>query len=52
MRHKALLMGFSMRQELTLISSKNDLWLVSLVYIGVVVPLSRSVFTLIYFTRL
>ena len=28
MWHKALLMGFSMRFELTLVSSWNDLWLV------------------------
>ena len=49
MWHKAFLMGYSMRLELTLVSSINDLWLVKLVYIGVVVPLSWSVFTLVCF---
>ena len=34
MWHKALLMGYSMRLELTLVSSLNDLWLVRWVYIG------------------
>ena len=48
MWHKAL----SMRFELTLVSSINDLWLVRLVYIGVVVPISWSVFTLACFIRL
>ena len=43
---------YSMRLELTLVSSINDLWLVRLVYVGVVVPLSWSVFTLVCFTRL
>ena len=47
MWHKALLMGYSMRLELILVSSISDLWLVRLVYIGVVVPLSWSVFTLV-----
>ena len=47
--HKAFLMEYSMRLELTLVSSINDLWLVKLVYIGVVVPLSWSVFTLFCF---
>ena len=53
-RHRAqgLFNGYSMRLELTLVSSINDLWLVTLVYIGVVVPLSWSVFTLVLFTRL
>ena len=50
--HKALLMGFSMRLKLTLVSSINDFWLVRLVYIGVVVRFSWSVFTLVCFTRL
>ena len=36
-------MGFSMRLELTLVSNINDLWLVRLVYIGVIVPLLWSV---------
>ena len=52
MQHKAFLMGYSTRLELTLVSIINDLWLVKMVYIGVVVPLSWSVFTLVYFTRL
>ena len=38
-----------MRLELTLVSRINDSRLVKLVYIGVVVPLSRSVFTLVCF---
>ena len=38
--HKAFLMGYSIRLQLTLVSSINDLWLVKLVHIGVVVPLS------------
>ena len=50
--HKAFLMGYSMRLELTLVSSINDRWLVKLVYIGVVVLLSWSVFTLVCFNRL
>ena len=37
--HKDFLMGYSMRLELTRVSSINDPWLVKLVYIGVVVPL-------------
>ena len=37
-----------MRLELTLVSSINDLWLFRLVYVGVVVPLSWSVFIYIY----
>ena len=41
-----------MRHELTLVSSINDLWLVRLIYIGDVVPLSWGVFTLVCFTRL
>ena len=45
--HKAFLMGYSMRLELTLVSSINDHCLVRLVYIVVVVPLSWSVFTLV-----
>ena len=52
MWHKAFLMGNSMRLELTLVSSIIDPWLVKLVYIGVVVPLSWSVFTLVCFTCL
>ena len=44
MWHKAFLMGYSMRLDLTLVSSVNDSWSVKLVYIGVVVPLSWSVF--------
>ena len=51
MWHKAFLMGYSMRLELTLDSSINDLWLVKLVYIGVVVPLSWCVFTFVDFTH-
>ena len=47
---RPFLLGFSMRFELTLVSIINDLWLVELVYIGVFVPLSWSVFTLICFT--
>ena len=43
-RPKAFLKGFSMRLELTLVSSINDPWLVRLVFIGVVVLLSWSVF--------
>ena len=35
MWHKALLMEFSMRLELTLVSSLNDLWLVKWLYIAV-----------------
>ena len=50
MWHKALLMGYSVKLEITLVSSINDLWLARLVYIGVVVTLSRSVFTLVCFT--
>ena len=46
MRHKAFLMGYLMRLELTLVSSMNDLLLVQLVYIEIVVPLSWSGFTL------
>ena len=45
--HKAFLMWYSMRLELTLVSSINDPWSVKLVYIGVVVPLSWSVFTFV-----
>ena len=52
MWHKAILMGYSMRLELTLVSSINDPCLVRLVYIGVLVPLFWSVFTLVCFTRL
>ena len=52
MWYKALLMGYSMRLELTLVFSINDLCLVRLIYIEVVVPLSWSVFTLVCFTRL
>ncbi len=37
---KTLLMGYSMRLELTLVFSLNDLWLVRRVYIGVILPLS------------
>ena len=44
--HKAFLMKYSKKLELTLVSSINDPWLVRLVYIGVVVPLSWNVFTL------
>ena len=46
------LMGYSIRLELTLVSSINDLWLVKLVYIGVVVPISWCVITLVCFIRL
>ena len=46
---QCLLMGYSMRLELTLV---NDHWLVKLVYIGVIVPLFWSVFTLLGFTHL
>ena len=52
MWHKTLLMEYSMRLELTLVSSITDIWLVRLVYIGVVVSLSWRVFTLVCFTRL
>ena len=52
MWHKAFLIGYSMRLELTLVSCINDLWLVKLIYVGVVVPLSWCVFTLVCFTRL
>ena len=52
MWHKNLLMSNSMRLELTLFSSINYLWLVKLVYIGFIVPLSWGVFTLVCFTRL
>ena len=45
-------MRYSMRLELTLVSCINDSCLVRLVYIGVVVPLSWSVFTLVCFTHL
>ena len=48
MRHKTLLM----RLELTLVSSLNDFWLVRQVYIGVILILSWSVFTLVCITRL
>ena len=50
--YKALLMGYSMGLELTLVSSINNPWLVKLVYIGDVVPLSWGVFTLVCFTLL
>ena len=50
MWNKAFLKGYSMRLELTLVSRINDLWLVKMVYIEVVVPLSWSVFTLVCFT--
>ena len=43
MWYKAFLMEYSMRLELTLVSSINDLWLVKLVNIGIIVPLSWSV---------
>ena len=49
---KAFLMGYSMRLELTLVSSINELWLVKMVYKGIVVPRSCSVFTYVCFTRL
>ena len=52
MWHKSLLMGYSIRLDLTLVSSINDLWLIRLVYIRVVIPLSWSVFTLVCFTSL
>ena len=52
MWHKALLMGYSMRLELNLVSSLNDLWLVRQVYIGIILPLSWSVFTFVCFTYL
>ena len=38
--HKAFLMGYLMRLELTLVSSINDPSLVRLIYIGVVVLFS------------
>ena len=47
MWHNAFLIGYSLRLGLTLASSINDPWLVKLVYIGVVVTLSWSVFTLV-----
>ena len=50
--HKVIFIWYSMRLELTLVSSINDSWLVKLVYIGVVIPLSCSVFTLVWFIRL
>ena len=40
--HKALLMGYSMRLEHTLVSSINDPRSVKQVYTGVVVPLSSA----------
>ena len=45
-------MGYSMRLELTLVSRINNSCLVRLVYVGVVVPLCWSVFTLVCFTCL
>ena len=47
MWHKTFLIGYSMRLEVILVSSINDLWLVKQVYIVVVVSLSWSVFTLV-----
>ena len=45
MWHKeALLMGYLIRLEISLVSSLNDLWLVRQVYIGVILPLSQGVF--------
>ena len=52
MWHKALLIGDSMRLELTVVSSIKGLWLVRLFYIGIVNPFSCSVFTLVGLTRL
>ena len=49
---QGLFNGYSMRLLLTLASSINDLWLVKLVYIGIVVPLSWSVFPFVCFTCL
>ena len=40
MWHKVFLIGYSMRLELTIVSSINNIWLVKLVYIVVVVSLS------------
>ena len=45
-------MRYLMRIELTRVSSINDLLLVKLVHVGIVVPLSWGVFTLVCFTRL
>ena len=47
--HKAFSMGYSMRLELTLVSSINDLWLVKLVYIGVLVSLSWSLLSRLWY---
>ena len=49
---QGFLMGYSMRLELTLVSSIDDPCLVKLVYIEIVIPLSWSVFTLVCFTSL
>ena len=49
--HKAFSIRYSMKLELTLVFSVNDPWLVKLVYLGVVVPLSWSVFTFVCFIR-
>ena len=46
MWHKSLLIGYSVRLDLTLVSSINYLCLVRFVDIGIVFPLSSSVFTL------
>ena len=48
MWHKALLMGYLMRLELTLVSSLNDLCLVKLVYKRVILPLECVYFGLLY----
>ena len=45
-------MGYAKRLELTLVSSINELWLVKLIYVEDVIPLTWSVFTLVCFTRL
>ena len=44
MWHKALLIWYLMKLELTLVSSLNDLWLVRWVYIGVILPLLECVY--------
>ena len=50
--HKAFKMGYSMRLELTPVSSMNDSCLVEFVFIRVFVPPFWSMFTLVFFTLL
>ena len=45
-------MGYSMRLEITPVSSMNEFSLVGLVFIRVFVPFSWTVFTLVCFTLL